>query len=287
VAPSSSPSPQPSQRLEPPLPAAREEGAAAALGSRLYVVGGFDAEGGDSSSVFIFDGVTWAPGPALPQAVDHVAAAVAGGRLYVAGGFHGGSASAEVFVLAPTGLSWDTAPPMQRPRGALALVGWGDLVYAIGGRGPSGEVAVPEVYDPASRTWSNLPPLPQPRDHLAGFAIPGGICVAGGVSPATARVDCLYPSPQRWGRLPDLPQATRGPGAAGMGSAVVVAGGEDGTEVHLVDQVSRWRSAWVSEPMLVPRHGFELAPFGGRIWACGGGSAAGLHPVSTCTSLLP
>jgi hypothetical protein len=38
--------------------------------------------------------------------------------------------------------------------------------------------------------------------------------------------------------------------------------------------------------MLVPRHGFQLAVFEGRAWACGGGSLAGLHPVATCTSVL-
>jgi len=38
--------------------------------------------------------------------------------------------------------------------------------------------------------------------------------------------------------------------------------------------------------MLVPRHGFQLALFEGRAWACGGGSSAGLHPVATCTSVL-
>jgi hypothetical protein len=37
--------------------------------------------------------------------------------------------------------------------------------------------------------------------------------------------------------------------------------------------------------MLVPRHGFELALFDGRAWACGGATLPGLHPVATCTSL--
>ena len=108
-----------------------------------------------------------------------------------------------------------------------------------------------------------------------------------GVTPATARVDCLDPSALTWSRMPDLPQATRGPGAAAVGAAAVVAGGEDGAELHIVNQVARWRDGWVLEPMLVPRHGFELAPYGDRLWACGGGSAPGLHPVTTCTSMLP
>ena len=66
----------------------------------------------------------------------------------------------------------------------------------------------------------------------------------------------------------------------------MVVGGQSGFESTLVDSVSRLSAgAWVSEPMLVPRHGFMLAALGGRLWACGGGSAPGLHPLATCTSI--
>jgi hypothetical protein len=72
------------------------------------------------------------------------------------------------------------------------------------------------------------------------------------------------------------------------GSAVIL-GGQDAGETTINDQFARlpntdgWSSAGA---MLVPRHGFELAMFQGRAWACGGGSQPGLHPVATCTSIL-
>ena len=56
---------------------------------------------------------------------------------------------------------------------------------------------------------------------------------------------------------------------------VVVLGGQDAQETKLVTLVAwlasskTWRTAGA---MLVPRHGFELAPFEGRAWACGGGT---------------
>ena len=65
-------------------------------------------------------------------------------------------------------------------------------------------------------------------------------------------------------------------------------GGQDASETRIVDQLVFWspRGAWTTaEAMLSPRHGFQLAVFEGRAWACGGGSAPGLHPVATCTSL--
>ena len=86
----------------------------------------------------------------------------------------------------------------------------------------------------------------------------------------------------------NLPVATSGGGAAAFGNGdVIVVGGQDASETRIVDQLVFARvETWVpSQKMLVPRHGFELAIFEGRAWACGGGSAPGLHPVATCTSL--
>ncbi|MBV9279221.1 MAG: hypothetical protein JOZ41_03990, partial [Chloroflexi bacterium] len=54
----------------------------------------------------------------------------------------------------------------------------------------------------------------------------------------------------------------------------------------IIAQLARLRNGrWTLGAMLVPRHGLEFAPFQGRIWACGGGIAPGLHPVATCTSV--
>jgi hypothetical protein len=118
----------------------------------------------------------------------------------------------------------------------------------------------------------------------------GTACVAGGRSPNTARVDCFDPSARSWSRLASLPLATSGAGAATFESGqVLVMGGEDAAESRLVTQRVHLNldGTWgVPVAMLVPRHGFQLAVFQGRAWACGGGSAPGLHPVATCTSAV-
>ena len=70
---------------------------------------------------------------------------------------------------------------------------------------------------------------------------------------------------------------------------MVVLGGQEAQGTRWVTQLAwltmtkTWRAVGA---MLVPRHGFELAMFQGRAWACGGGSAPGLYPVATCTSVL-
>jgi N-acetylneuraminic acid mutarotase len=274
--------------MEAPLPVPLEESAAAAAGGRLYVMGGFDAAGRSLSTVYVFDGTAWTNGPGLPLGVDHPAAAALDGHVYLSGGHSGLSDSARVFRL--DGASWTEVAPMAHARGGHTLVSAGGRLYAIGGNTVAGNVAQTEVYDPQSGQWTELPAMPAARNHVAGFTFAGDVCAAGGRAPNTARVDCFNLESLTWERLPDLPRPTSGAGAATLDDGrVIVMGGEDAQESRIVDQLARLPSTsqWTAtETMLVPRHGFELAVFEGRAWACGGGSLAGLHPVATCTSVL-
>lgn len=284
-----SPSPEPVQRVEAPLPVAVEEAAAASAGGKLYVIGGLDATGSSLQSVWVLDGSRWSAGPRLPLGLDHTSAATLDDHVYVAGGHSFGRDSARLFRL--DGASWTELRPMRQPRGGHALIAFESRLYAIGGNTVSANVAAVEMYDPAFGAWTDLGSLPAPRNHVAGFAVGGSVCVAGGRSPNTARVDCFNPETRAWARLPDLPRPTSGAGAATLEAGdgtVVVMGGEDAAESKVVAQLvhlkaNQWSAALT---MLVPRHGFQLAVFEGRAWACGGGAQAGLHPTRTCTSVV-
>ncbi|TMF26512.1 MAG: hypothetical protein E6I36_00930 [Chloroflexi bacterium] len=287
ASPFPSPSPEALQRMEPSLPAAVEEAAAAAAGGKLYVMGGFNAAGQSLSTVYVFDGTTWSTGPRLPLAVDHPSAATLDDHVYIAGGHSNGRDTPRVFRL--DGDSWTEVAPMHYARGGHALVSAVGRLYAIGGNTASGNVGPTESYNPATNGWNVLADLPSPRNHLAGFSVDDVACVAGGRSPNTTRVDCLLLVTGVWSRpISDVPSPTSGGGAVAFPNGdVIAAGGEDAGESRIIDQLVYLRGAsWVSAgTMLSPRHGFQLAIFNGRAWACGGGSAAGLHPVATCTSL--
>lgn len=274
--------------MEASLPVPLEESAAAAADGKLYVMGGFDAVGRSLSTVYVFDGSAWSPGPSLPLGLDHASAATLDGRLYLSGGHSGGGDSARLFRL--DGTSWTELASMRHARGGHALIAAAGRLYAIGGNTVAANVAPAEVYDTQSGQWSDLPPLPAPRNHVAGFVYGPDVCAAGGRSPNTTRVDCFNFESMTWVRLPDLPRPTSGAGAATLDDgSVIVMGGEDAQESAIVDQLARLPSSnqWTStETMLAPRHGCQLAVFEGRAWACGGGSSAGLYPVTTCTSVL-
>ncbi len=288
VAPSVPPpaTPAPPQRQEASLPVPIEETAAAVANGKLYVMGGFNAAGASLDSVYVFDGATWQSGPRLPLPLDHPSAASLDGHVYLAGGHSNGRDSARAFRL--DGSRWQELPAMHFARGGHALVADFGGLYAIGGNTSRLNVPVAEAYDPVANAWTLLPALPQPRNHVSGFVVGESVCVAGGRSPTTSRVDCFDTARGAWWRLPDLPRPTSGGGAATfIGGAVVMMGGQDATETAIVDQLTHYSpSGWsVADRMLVPRHGFELADFDGRAWACGGGTAPGLHPVAICTSV--
>ena len=262
---------------------ARQEVASAAAAGALYVVGGIDAQRRSSSDFLINQGASWVRGDDYPVRVDHAAAAAIGATLYVAGGFTDGRARSDAYSY--SGHGWTPLAALRHARGALALVAANGRLYALGGNA-AGDIAPVEVYDPGTGTWTDTAVLPVPRNHVAGFAWHGLACVAGGRFPTSARVECLDPATGAWSRLPDLPRPTSGAGAVATADEIVVAGGENASEVGLVDQVARFRDgAWTAELMETPRHGIGLALFGGRAWACGGATAPGYDAAATCTSL--
>lgn len=283
---SGSPKPVASQRQEPSLPIPIEEAAAAVSGGKLYVMGGFGTSYASLDSVYVSDGSRWQSGPRLPLPLDHPSAATLNGHAYIAGGHSNGRDSARLFRL--DGDHWTELAPMHFARGGHALIADQGKLYAIGGNNYAVDVAEVEAYDPDANSWSVISSLPMPRNHVSGFVIGTQACVAGGRSPTTARVDCLDVVTKAWSRLPDLPQPTSGAGAATfLGGGVVMTGGENAAENVLVNQFTHFANgAWApSEPMQIPRHGFELAVFNDRAWACGGGTAPGLHAVAVCTSI--
>ena len=269
------------------MPTPVEETAAAVAGGKLYVMGGFNAAGLSLATVFAFDGSSWQTGPRLPLAVDHPSAATLDGQVYLAGGHSNGRDSARLFRLDAD--RWTELAPMHFARGGHALIGAQGRLYAIGGNTSRGNVAPAEAYDPAADAWTVLPSIPAPRNHVSGFALGINVCVAGGRSPNTARVDCFNTAQNTWSRLSDLPRPTSGGGATTfLGGGVVLMGGENANESVMVAQLTHYSAGagWTSpETMLVPRHGFELAVFEGRAWACGGATLPGLYPTAACTSV--
>ncbi len=183
------------------LPTPRGGGAAALIGSSIYVVGG-RPPAGNAFEVYDIGGDTWSVLPSLPLAFDqrnHLAAAAIGGKIYVAGGrYAGGGVGSPMTdaldVYDPALGTWSSAAPLPRPRGGVNGVVALGCFHVWGGEGTNtGEAndVFPDhdVYDPRSDTWTSLTPLPVPVHGVTGAVflaglihMPGGGTASGGNS---------------------------------------------------------------------------------------------------------
>src|SRR6266508_979423 len=88
-----------------PMPSSRTEVAAAEVGGKIYVVGGFGGE----RELEIYDPSAdrWSRGALIPRALHHAAAVGLNGKLYVAGGFvDGWTPTDEVHEYDPASDRW-------------------------------------------------------------------------------------------------------------------------------------------------------------------------------------
>ena len=266
--------------------------AAAAVGSRIVVAGGFVAGGATVAVVEVFDTSSgrWSAGPSLPVAVNHAMASSAGGTVYVFGGYLSDDApSTGAYRL--VGSSWEAVAPLPSGRAAGAAVALDGSVYVAGGIGPGGLAAEMLVYDVAADRWSSLPGPPTRREHLGGAAAGGRVYTVGGRTAfpdGLATFESYDPLTNRWTALPPLPTARGGLAAvASCAGHIVAAGGEGGLGTFSqVESFNPTTSTWTTlAPMRSPRHGLGLVAVGPTLYTLLGGPEPGLHVAPTTESL--
>jgi Kelch motif len=273
----------PAWRALAPAPSERTEVAAAAVGRRIWVLGGYAPDGATLATVEVYDTAadTWSRGPDLPVAVNHAMAATLDGALYVAGGNDGDRPSTQTARL--EGERWRPLAPLPQGRSAGGLVAMDGRLYLVGGVVDGGLAGDTQVYDPAADRWSAAPGLPTPREHLGAAASGGKVYVVGGrtggIGSNLAAAEAFDPGTGRWSAVAELPTARGGLAAtATAGGQVVAVGGEAAAtfpEAEALDTASgRWRSL---PPLPTPRHGLGVVAVGDIVYVLAGGPQPGLH----------
>ena len=176
-------------------PLARFEAQGAAVGSRLYVFGGFDRMVNGQplatrqSHAFEPGTNRWTRVADLPEAVTHAGVAVDGNSVYLAGGFvgdHPGPQTNHVWKYDTTRDAWTPVVPLPEARGGGALVRAGRNLHFFGGTVRRGDTYVRDAADhwvlnlDAPTAWRAAAPMPNPRNHLAGAALSGKVYAIGG-----------------------------------------------------------------------------------------------------------
>jgi hypothetical protein len=157
----------------------RPQVSCAAVGSRVYVVGGVSGMR-PCEDVDVFDVLSGLKGRILMSRARRMCiVAETNGSLLVAGGFDSTcSALAHAEMLEPP----SSAPAMLEPRAAAACATICSDVYVAGGIGALHEpVRTCECYHAALQRWTELPPMPRSRSYCAGASIGRYFYVIGGV----------------------------------------------------------------------------------------------------------
>src|SRR4051794_17047835 len=205
--------------------------AVAAIGSRIYVIGGFDGVTNiPVAAVRVFDASsrTWSTAADLPAPRGGAAAVLLDGKIHVLGGGNDVSTIADHSVYDPASDAWSAAAPLPRPEGSAAAVALDGKVWAIGGRSGFDDYGGVYVWSPANDSWTRGPSIP--ARGTAGAAIwRGSVYVFGGESQRTSSVlgDVyrLAPGGTAWKRVSKLPTARNYARAVVFGGRIYVVGG--------------------------------------------------------------
>jgi len=189
-----------------PLPTKRGSPNAAAVGGKIYVIGGASMHPGSKETAVhparphralgtneVYDPKTntWESRQSMPTARNHAAVGVVDNKIYIIGGRVGAALITRasntdiVEEYDPATDQWGALKaPMPTPRSAVAWGTYKGKIYVAGGE----ERVKPwqrtfravEAYDPRTNTWSILPPMTFPRHGLAGDIVNGKFYLVSG-----------------------------------------------------------------------------------------------------------
>jgi len=279
----------------PPMPTERTEVAATAVGSSIYVVGGFDSKGDTVDAVEVYDARsnTWSKAKELPIPLHHAAAASYQGKLYVVGGYlEGWIPSNTLLIYDPFTNDWRRAKDMPTPRGALTAQFIDGILYAAGGWNGL-PLGTNEAYSPSTDSWDVMAPMPTAREHLASGVVDGRLYVIGGRQGGlTSNLDVneeYDPKTNKWVTKAPMPSKRGGIVGASLSDSIFVFGGESPSKTfdnneQYVAAFDRWI---VRDRMPTARHGLAAAEAGGGIYVIGGGLKPGLSVSGSNEAFTP
>lgn len=206
--------------------------AAAILGGRLYVIGGFNGVSNvPTARVLVYDLAArrWSEAAPLPAPRGGHAAVVRDGIIHVFGGGNDRTTLADHDSYDPATDTWTRRAPLPRSLGSPAGLVVDGRVWSIGGRSGPSDFGDVYVYDPAGDAWSAGPAV-EPRGTAGAVLYRGDILLFGGESQARGATlgDVLRLDLQarRWELITALPSPRNYARAVLLRDRVYVVGGD-------------------------------------------------------------
>lgn len=293
-----------------PLPSADQ--AVVALNGKIYILGGYSSDGGESlfsDACYVFDPATGQYNAIAPLGTIRInpAATVLNGKIIVMGGDGGEGAMSSVEEYDPTSNSWTPLADMPKPRENFQAATIGQTVYAVGGSSQSPQTGYVvydsvDVYDRASNAWTTAASMNVAREYLGLAMLDGKLYAIGGAnnddsaaassSFTQSSVEIYDPAVDGWSFGADQPSERYGLGVGVVGTTIYALGGYDQFENPLTDNTGFDATApsW-KQHAPVPQALGEAGTvaLGGKIYVFGGWaySPAGWQVLDTVRVYTP
>jgi N-acetylneuraminic acid mutarotase len=227
------------------MPTARGYAGVAAIGSKIYVLGGYGAAGVlNTNQVYDTVANTWTTLAPMPTARWTVTAAAVNGIVYAIGGDTGlNGFQTVVEAYDPVTNTWTTKSPMPTARNSVSSTVLNNVIYVIGGYNGT-RLATVEAYDPSTDSWATKASLLLAKSYANVGTAATTIIAAGGLpnSGMTTRDNETYkPLTNTWHKKALTPGPKQASCNAGIGADFYVASGVANT--HAVIYVAKYTVA--------------------------------------------
>ena len=253
-----------------PMPSSRGYLGAAALGGKVYALGGFF--GGVVAMNEEYDPAlnAWVTKAPMPSAREYLAAVSAAGKIYAVGGSDGSYLGVNE-AYDPAANTWATKAAMPTPRSAFAAASISGRLYALGGSNGA-DLNSNEEYDPVSDTWVTKTAMPTARAYLAAAALGGKVYAVGGFSGVSLGTCEEYdPVSDTWVTKAAMPTPRSYLAAAAIGGKLYALDGFNGSMINVNEAYDPVVDSWTTRAAnATPRYGLAAAASGGRLYALGG-----------------
>ncbi|MCJ7692054.1 MAG: hypothetical protein MUO22_01390 [Sedimentisphaerales bacterium] len=257
------------------MPSVRESAAAAAVGGKIYVIGGeYDTNDRWLTVVEEYDAETdtWATKAPLPAGRRSHTAAAVGGKIYVFGGQNLSSETVSTtYEYDPVGDTWATKASMptgRRYAGAAAVDG---RIYVIGGQDSMDQVVgTNEEYDPVTNTWATKAAMPTAREKLGVASLGGKIYAIGGYDDLVENEE-YDPVSDSWTSKSVMPTGRECLSVVSVINRIYAIGGMSTDRLNTNEKYNPETDTWSSsEDMATFRLGLVAAVVDGRVYVIGG-----------------
>ena len=271
-----------------PLATPRVDFGLAAVGGRVWVLGGMsDERAVQLASTEIYDPAadSWVPGPTLPFGQSAFRAAAVGDTIYTFGGASAEQAAIDTVQALDTKTNqWRTLAPLPAPLVGHAVAESAGTIYVLGGSSQGNVVGTAYAYTPATNVWRALAPLPTPRDNLAAAVLGGKVFALGGsVNGVVSTVVEVYdPATGNWASAPALLGAMSDFGATTYDGRIHTM--QNGVQQVFDPRANKWVT---DSPMPTSRNGQGVAVIGDTIYAVGGRAEGSQTDLGTVEAYLP